>query len=133
MKKLLMASAMLVAFAGAAKADDKPWEQLASRWVYCNAYYPHAAYDRGETGSPVVAFRVDTKGHAHNVSIRTSSGYPELDASAIASVLGANPFPIPEKAINVTLKLNFKADAKAGWKDGIEGSPCNRQLDVPTS
>jgi TonB family protein len=131
--KTFVALLLATVVATPAPADELPWKQLASRWVYCNAYYPHAAYDRGETGSPIVAFRVDTKGHAHNVSIRTSSGYPELDASAIASVLGANPFPIPEKAINVTLKLNFKADAKAGWKDGIEGSPCNRQLDVPTS
>jgi protein TonB len=57
--------------------------------------YPASARARGATGTAVVAFSIDAGGALAGVSLTRSSGQPDIDAEAVASVHRAAPFPAP--------------------------------------
>ena len=48
--------------------------------------YPPASKRNGDTGTVLLRVMVDAKGNAQDVTLRQSSGYPELDQSALETV-----------------------------------------------
>ena len=48
--------------------------------------YPPASKRNGDTGTVLLRVMVDAKGNAQDVTLRKSSGYPELDQSALDTV-----------------------------------------------
>jgi protein TonB len=61
--------------------------------------YPYAARTRGQQGTVLLAFRLDGQGSlAEEPRVLSSSGYPRLDAAAVAAVKGSSPFVPPPDA-----------------------------------
>jgi protein TonB len=50
--------------------------------------YPQAAIDRGEQGTAITSFEIDTEGNPQNCRILRSSGSAELDGAACRTLLG---------------------------------------------
>jgi TonB family protein len=74
--------------------------------------YPAVAERLGHEGAVKVGFTVDANGELGVVSIKSSSGYDELDDAAMAAVRAAAPFdPIPPEAqkeqLSLSITLNF--------------------------
>ncbi len=61
--------------------------------------YPYAARTRGQEGTVLLAFRLDGRGDlTEEPRVLSSSGYPRLDAAAVAAVKGSSPFVPPPDA-----------------------------------
>jgi len=61
--------------------------------------YPYAARTRGQQGTVLLAFRLDGEGDlTEEPRVLSSSGYPRLDAAAVAAVKGSSPFVPPPDA-----------------------------------
>lgn len=74
--------------------------------------YPAVAERLGHEGSVKVSFTVDASGSLDSATIKSSSGYDELDDAALEAVRSAAPFdPIPEDAqkeqLSLSITLNF--------------------------
>lgn len=70
------------------------WRRKVERVGTVN--YPTAARRDGITASPVLEVAIDASGKLEKAVIRTSSGYPDLDQSALAILKLASPFdPFP--------------------------------------
>lgn len=73
--------------------------------------FPDDAKTLGLMGrvTTVVTFMVNEKGEIDpaSVKIRTSSGFPALDAQAVTTVIAASPVPPPPVAMTVTAPLDF--------------------------
>jgi protein TonB len=70
------------------------WRRKVERVGTLN--YPTAARRPGVSASPVLEVAIDATGKLEKAVIRTSSGYPELDESALAILRLASPFdPFP--------------------------------------
>ncbi len=66
---------------------DTPREAAAPDILYRkHPLYPLASRKKGESGTVVLAVRLDAQGRVHEVSVRSSSGFPALDNSAMAAV-----------------------------------------------
>lgn len=48
--------------------------------------YPLSSRKKGESGTVVLLVRLDGQGHVQELSVRSSSGYPALDQSALRAV-----------------------------------------------
>ncbi|MGA8172525.1 MAG: TonB family protein [Methylocystis sp.] len=57
--------------------------------------------------SGVLAFSVDIKGNLTRIGIEQSSGLADLDASAIAAVRRAAPFPPPPRGLTYSISFSF--------------------------
>jgi protein TonB len=70
--------------------------------------YPTAARRDGVSASPVLEVAIDSSGKLQKAVIRTSSGYPELDQSALAILKLASPFdPFPPELAREYRLLRF--------------------------
>jgi protein TonB len=70
------------------------WRQRVERIGTVN--YPTAAQRAGVEASPVLEVAIDADGRLAKAEILTSSGYPDLDAAALAILKLASPFdPFP--------------------------------------
>jgi protein TonB len=70
------------------------WRQRVERIGTLN--YPRAAQRAGVQASPVLEVAIDADGRLAKAEILTSSGYPDLDAAALAILKLASPFdPFP--------------------------------------
>jgi len=48
--------------------------------------YPLASRKKGESGTVVLTVRLDAQGRVHEIDVRSSSGFPALDNSALSAV-----------------------------------------------
>jgi protein TonB len=70
------------------------WRQRVERIGTLN--YPTAAQRAGVQASPVLEVAIDADGRLSKAEILTSSGFPDLDAAALAILKLASPFdPFP--------------------------------------
>jgi protein TonB len=70
------------------------WRQRVER--VGTLHYPTAARSAGVQASPVLEVAIDADGRLTKAEILTSSGYPDLDAAALAILKLASPFdPFP--------------------------------------
>jgi protein TonB len=71
-------------------------------------HYPTAARLRNATASPVLEVAINASGVLEKAVIRTSSGYPELDAAAVQILKLASPFdPFPAELSREYRVLRF--------------------------
>jgi len=82
------------------------WRRKVERVGTLN--YPMAARASGVSASPVLEVAIDASGKLEKAVIRTSSGYPELDQSALAILKLASPFdPFPPELAKEYRLLRF--------------------------
>jgi protein TonB len=82
------------------------WRRKVERVGTLN--YPTAALARNVTASPVLEVAVNASGVLEKAVIRTSSGYPDLDAAAIQILKLASPFdPFPAELSREYRVLRF--------------------------
>ena len=85
MKTLCFAvAAFVVLFSGAAAAEPPPLS--FGRPNVCTSDYPPEAAAAGHEGTVRLAFTITDKGTVADPKVDVSSGYPELDAAALACV-----------------------------------------------
>ncbi len=76
-----------------------------------NPVYPTRSRRAGEQGTAIVRILVDVAGRPAQVSLQTSSGHPELDASAVSAVRAAQFRPYVEgglaQAVWVLVPIKF--------------------------
>lgn len=66
---------------------DAPREVTAPDILYRkHPLYPLASRKKGESGTVLLAVRLDAQGRVHEVAVRSSSGFPALDNSALSAV-----------------------------------------------
>lgn len=79
--------------------------------VYSYISYPREALDNGWEGLVKVKLVLDPLGDIREVYIVESSGFPELDAAALAAVQDAGPFPLPQtntdREVEITIPINY--------------------------
>ncbi|TAM05261.1 MAG: energy transducer TonB [Paraburkholderia sp.] len=63
--------------------------------------YPEAARRRGETGTALVRFVVDTEGHIQHAQLKRSSGSPRLDEAALGALQGSTCHPYLEAGVPI--------------------------------
>jgi periplasmic protein TonB len=78
--------------------------------------YPAVAERLGHEGAVKIGFTVDASGSLDAVTVKSSSGYDELDSAALDAVRAAAPFdPIPVETgkarlnLSITLKFNLNS------------------------
>jgi protein TonB len=82
------------------------WRRRVERVGTLN--YPTAARRPGLAASPILEVAINSSGVLEKAVIRTSSGYPELDASALAILKLASPFdPFPPELAKEYRVLRF--------------------------
>jgi periplasmic protein TonB len=82
------------------------WRRRVERIGTVN--YPSAALHAGIKASPVLEVAIDADGRLAKVDILTSSGYPDLDAAALAILKLASPFdPFPPDLAARYRRLRF--------------------------
>jgi len=74
--------------------------------------YPQEARQAGQTGIPVISFRIGVDGQIEpsTLVLRKSSGYPLLDDNALRAARAATPLPAPPAAMTVALDIAFSED-----------------------
>lgn len=75
--------------------------------------YPGQSRDRDEQGTAVVEFAIDRAGRLVERSLKSSSGFANLDAEALATIDRCNPFPLPPDeqpgdVVRFSLEIQFK-------------------------
>ena len=82
------------------------WRRRVERIGTLN--YPTAALHAGVRASPVLEVAIDATGHLTKAQVLTSSGYPDLDAAALAILKLASPFdPFPPDLASRYRTLRF--------------------------
>jgi len=109
---------------GAAGADDGPATQQASaRPIAARTHdlatvragiartlvYPPSARRNGLEGKVLLEFVLLADGRIRELALRSSSGFPVLDAAALAAVERAAPFPPPGVDVLVVVPVVFRA------------------------
>lgn len=101
-------------FSGAAKAAPITGGKANSNYlsilwgmIIPGMHRPERAAANHNGGSGVVAFTVDIKGNLTGVAVQKSSGAPDLDAEAVASVRRAAPFPPPPRGLIAPINLHY--------------------------
>ncbi len=82
------------------------WRRRVERIGTLN--YPSAAQRRGLKGNPVIEVVIDRGGRLESAAVRSSSGYPEIDAAALDILKLASPFdPFPPELSDRYRVLHF--------------------------
>ncbi|MDO9243108.1 MAG: TonB family protein [Rhodocyclaceae bacterium] len=71
-------------------------------------FYPREAIERGIEGEVIVLLTLTPNGGVAAVAVATGSGYPMLDAAALAAVRGINGLPTAQR--QVLLPVRFRLD-----------------------
>lgn len=85
------------------------WNALLSAWLVANRRYPETSRRRGEEGEVAVRFTVAPNGRVLDATLTKASGFPELDAAALAMLRNATlPAPGVEatRSVRVRYRLN---------------------------
>jgi periplasmic protein TonB len=72
--------------------------------------YPPNARRNGLQGKVILEFVLLAEGRIRDLVLRTSSGFPTLDAAALAAVEAAAPFPPPGVDVLVVVPVVFRAE-----------------------
>lgn len=82
--------------------------------VKAQIVYPSDARQAGLTGAPEVAFSIGADGQlvAGSLTVRKSSGHPQLDEAALRAVRAAAPFSPPPFPMSPKLEIPFEEDRK---------------------
>ena len=87
------------------------YRAMISAWFETHKYYPDSARQRGEEGSVGLSFRVDRSGRVLDYTLRSSTGYADLDGGIDQMMRGAQlpPFPagMTMSQIEVSVKIRF--------------------------
>jgi periplasmic protein TonB len=72
-------------------------------------HYPYAARIRGEAGKVTICLRVTPQGEVESAAVKTSSGFPALDESALATARKARFKPAEQdgQAVSADMDLQF--------------------------
>ena len=109
MKTLCFAvAAFVVLFSGAAAAEPPPLS--FGRPNVCTSDYPPEAAAAGHEGTVLLAFTITDEGSVVDPKVDVSSGYPELDAAALACVTNWRYHPAMQngKPISVPWKAEVR-------------------------
>jgi TonB family protein len=93
---------------------EKKYLSQTVRAVNSRLSFPEGAREKGQTGRPVVSFRIDNTGaiRAGSVILRKSSGYSILDEDALRAVRTASfrvpPPSLADKEITLTLGYSWE-------------------------
>ena len=71
------------------------WQGSVLRHLAQRRKFPPGAAQRGERGTAIVRFTVDTGGRVLSAALSRSSGFPELDQAAVDVVHRSSPIPRP--------------------------------------
>jgi protein TonB len=99
---------------GASQDEIAAWQAALSAWVERHRRYPPAARFRQEEGVVRVRFELDAAGQVRHVALETPSGFPALDAAALALLTGAT-LPAPPAGMNparrsVSLPIRYRLE-----------------------
>jgi periplasmic protein TonB len=72
--------------------------------------YPPNARRNGLQGKVILEFVLLAEGRIRDLLLRSSSGFPVLDAAALAAVEAAAPFPPPGVDVLVVVPVVFRAE-----------------------
>jgi protein TonB len=96
---------------GSAKEPIKPANGRISASAYAGKVHAaiarHRLGMRGGSGSATVTFSIGPAGGLRSASISRSSGKPQLDQAALASVRNASPFPPPPPGAKSTYSIQI--------------------------
>ncbi|MEO6079697.1 MAG: TonB family protein [Steroidobacteraceae bacterium] len=96
------------------------WRRRVERVGTIN--YPSAAQRRGLSGNPVIEVALQRDGKLQSARIQTSSGYPEIDAAALAILRLASPFePFPPELARDYRTLRFAYEWRFEGRGGVAG------------
>lgn len=73
-------------------------------------HYPYAARVRGEAGKVTICLRVTCQGEVESAAIKTSSGFPALDESALATARKARFKPAEQDGQAVAADMDLQFD-----------------------
>lgn len=85
--------------AAEAKAAQADWQARVLGHLRQYRRYPRAAESGGQQGVVLLAITLDRQGRVLSLALRRGSGYPLLDAEALATVRRATPLPPPDAAV----------------------------------
>jgi periplasmic protein TonB len=104
-------------FSGAAKASPVSGGKANSTYlsilwgmIMPGLHVPERITTNHIRGAGVVLFRVDIRGNLTGVAVYKSSGLPDLDAAAVASVRRAAPFPPPPRGLIAPINFNYTSN-----------------------
>lgn len=101
------ATAASAAGSAASEVSRASWQnEVRSKIVRAKRFPPGAS---GQAGVAVVSVTFGATGSASGVRLVTSSGFPALDAEAVAVLYRAAPYPPPPggRTVTLTVPLNF--------------------------
>src|SRR5882724_8032963 len=80
---------------------------MISAWLEAHKRYPESARQRGEEGTVGLRFRVDRYGRVLDYTLRTSTGYADLDAGIDQMMRAAQlpPFPTGMTASQIEVSV----------------------------
>ena len=87
--------------------DANAYRSSVYKRVQAARRYPESARSAGTEGSALLRFTIDAAGRVVSASIVASSGKPDLDAEALASVRRAAPFPAPPPGVDRTFPVRM--------------------------
>jgi TonB family protein len=103
-----LALSLLVLAPPAARADEAitPPKIDISR-INDQPVYPDGARDKNERGNTVLSIYIDARGRSSNTTVETTSGYADLDKTAVASVWNLHFVPASQdgKDVAATIKV----------------------------
>lgn len=73
-------------------------------------HYPYTARVRGEAGKVTISIRVTGQGEVESAAVKTSSGFPALDESALATARKARFKPAEEDGQAVAADMDLQFD-----------------------
>jgi protein TonB len=99
---------------GASQDEIAAWQAALSAWVERHRRYPPAARFRQEEGVVRVRFELDAAGQVRHVALESPSGFPALDAAALALLAGAT-LPAPPAGMDparrsVSLPIRYRLE-----------------------
>lgn len=91
---------------------SRKWQARLQAHLKRHLRYPSASKSRREEGVALVRFSIDQSGAVQSVQLVRSSGFPELDEAATATIRRASPVPDPPPGaplqLTVPMEFNIK-------------------------